>query len=72
MLLGRVLETRTIDQLVAGARLGEAAALVVLGEPGVGKTALLEETVAGLGEDVRVLRATGVETEQELAFSGLS
>ena len=72
MLLGRGSETQTLNRLVAGARLGEAAALVVLGEPGVGKTALLEDAVAGLSEGFRVLRATGVETEQEIAFSGLS
>ncbi len=72
MLLGRGSETQTLNRLVAGARLGEAAALVVLGEPGVGKTALLEDAVTGLSEGFRVLRATGVETEQEIAFSGLS
>ena len=72
MLLGREAETQTLNRLVAGARLGEAAALVVLGEPGVGKTALLDDAVVGLGEDFRVLRATGVETEQEIAFCGLS
>lgn len=61
-----------ITRLFASARLGEAAALVLLGEPGVGKTALVEHSVAELGHGFRLLRATGVETEQELAFAGLS
>jgi DNA-binding CsgD family transcriptional regulator len=72
MLVGRVPEVRTITRLVAGARLGDAAVLALLGEPGVGKTALLEHSVAALGEEFRVLRATGTETERELAFAGLS
>jgi len=72
MLVGRVAEVRTITRLVAGARLGESAVLVLLGEPGVGKTALLGHCVADLDPDVRILRATGVETERELPFAGLS
>ncbi len=72
MLVGRVPEMQTMARLVAEARLGSAAVRVLLGDPGVGKTALLQHVVAGLAGDCRVLRATGIETEQELAFAGLS
>ncbi|MCK9792310.1 AAA family ATPase [Isoptericola sp. 4D.3] len=72
MLLGRDAEVATIDRLLAGARLGEAARLAVLGEPGAGKSALLEHTAAGLDPSVRVLRATGTPAEAGLAFAGLS
>src|SRR5215510_4158577 len=41
-----------------------------MGEPGVGKTALLEDTLASLGE-MRVLRATGLEAERQIPFAGL-
>ncbi len=72
MLVGRVPEMQTLTQLVAEARLGSATVQVLLGDPGVGKTALLQQVVSGLAEDCRVLRATGIETEQEIAFAGLS
>ncbi|MEU2199550.1 LuxR family transcriptional regulator [Isoptericola sp. NPDC019482] len=82
MLLGRDAEVATIDRLLAGARLGEAGRLVLLGEPGVGKSALLEHTAAALGAGgpgpaapvttVRVLRATGTVAESEIPFAGLS
>ena len=61
-----------MTRLVAGARLGSAAVLVLLGDPGVGKTELLRQVVLSLGEDWRVLSATGIETEQDIAFAGLS
>jgi len=46
---------------------------VLVGEPGVGKTALLEDTLASLSDapDLRVLRATGLETERHIPFAGL-
>jgi DNA-binding CsgD family transcriptional regulator/tetratricopeptide (TPR) repeat protein len=69
-LLGRDGERERIDQLVTTARLGVSATLVIMGEPGVGKTALLENAVAGL-EDMRVLRATGLEAERHIPFAGL-
>lgn len=70
MLVGRQAEQQAIDRLVAAARLGTSGVLAVTGEAGVGKTALLEAAVAGLG-DMRVLRATGLESERELSFGAL-
>ncbi|MGH3471404.1 MAG: ATP-binding protein [Nocardioidaceae bacterium] len=70
MLVGRRAEEQAIDRLLAGARLGTSGALVITGDPGVGKTALLDHAVAGL-EGLHVLRATGLEAEREIAFAGL-
>ena len=70
MLVGRSHELECIRALVAAARDGRAGALVVRGEPGIGKTALLDQSVAG-ATGFRVLRAVGVESEAELACAGL-
>jgi DNA-binding CsgD family transcriptional regulator len=70
MLVGRDLERRTVDALLAGARVGHSGVLVVTGEAGIGKTSLLEyatEQAAGM----RVLRATGTESERDVGFGGL-
>src|SRR5262245_16133170 len=67
---GRTREQAALDGLLAGARAGEGGGLVVRGEPGVGKSALLAyaaERAAGLG----VLRAVGAESETLLAYAGL-
>src|SRR5256885_622736 len=67
---GRRRESAVRDGLVDGARAGRSGALVVRGDAGVGKTALLEYVIAsaaGLG----VVRAVGVESERELAFAAL-
>ncbi len=72
MLYGRERERAAVDALLDGARGGRSGVLVLCGEPGIGKTALLEYAVAAAGEDVRVVRATGVEYEAELPFAGLS
>jgi len=56
--------------LVAAVRAGESRVLVVRGEPGVGKTALLDY-LAGQTAGCRVVRAAGVQSEMELAFAGL-
>ena len=55
---------------LAEARLGQSAVLVLRGEPGIGKSALLEYA-AGRAEGCRIIRATGVEWEMELPFAGL-
>ena len=69
-LTGRHSECDVLDRLVDAVRAGESRALVVAGEPGVGKTALLDY-VAGRAAGCRVERATGVRSEMELAFAGL-
>ena len=63
-------ERHVLDRLVAAVRAGESQALVIRGDPGVGKTALLEY-LAAEASACRVLRAVGVQSEMELAFAGL-
>ena len=70
VLVGRKSERRTITTLLSGARVGDGRVLVLSGEPGIGKTALLDEALT-LVEGMRVLRAQGVESEQVVPFSGL-
>ena len=70
MLVGRSAELERIGALVAAARDGRAGALVLRGEPGIGKTALLE-WAAEHADRFRVLRAVGVESEAELPCAGL-
>ncbi|WP_371404528.1 AAA family ATPase [Kribbella sp. NBC_00662] len=70
MLIGREAERRVIEQLVAGARVGAAGVLLVTGEPGIGKTSLLDEAAA-LAGGLRILRARGTEAEREVPFAAL-
>src|SRR5215212_7081057 len=69
-LRGRRRECAVLDDLHAAVRAGESRTLVVLGEAGVGKTALLEYLVSSAA-DLTVVRAVGVESEMELPFAGL-
>jgi DNA-binding CsgD family transcriptional regulator len=69
-LRGRRDECAALDRLLRGARAGRSGALVLEGEAGVGKTALLDYAIAS-ASDLRVLRASGVESEMELAFAAL-
>jgi DNA-binding CsgD family transcriptional regulator len=69
-LLGRRNECRALDDLLAGVRGGRSAAIVVHGEAGIGKTALLEYA-RRRASGCRIARAPGVESEMELAFGGL-
>ncbi|MGP4051809.1 ATP-binding protein [Streptomyces sp. 2A115] len=69
-MLGRSRECRALDQLAASVRAGQSAALVLRGEAGIGKTALLDH-LAQSAVDCRVARAGGTETEMELPFAGL-
>jgi hypothetical protein len=69
-LTGRRAECGVLDRLVTAVRAGESRALVVHGEAGVGKTALLEY-LAGQAPGCRVARAAGVQSEMELPFAGL-
>ena len=70
MLLGRERELQAIDQALAAARLGKSSRLLIRGEPGIGKTALLEHAVSEAGA-MRVLAARGVEFEADVPFAGL-
>jgi DNA-binding CsgD family transcriptional regulator len=70
VLLGRDSEREAVSRLGATARLGVGGTLVLVGEPGVGKTALLEDAVASF-QDLQVLRATGLEAERHIPFAGL-
>ncbi|MGW2145452.1 AAA family ATPase [Nonomuraea bangladeshensis] len=70
MLYGRAAEQAQVDRLLANARSGRSGALVVRGQPGIGKTALLghlTERAAG----VRVLHGVGIESEAELPYAAL-
>jgi DNA-binding CsgD family transcriptional regulator len=69
-LINRRGERAVLDQLVNAVRAGGSRVLVVHGEPGVGKSALLDYLARG-ASDCRVMRAAGVESEMELAFAGL-
>jgi hypothetical protein len=70
-LLGRQRERAVLERLLDTARDGHGAVLVVHGEPGVGKAALLEYAVAA-GGTFRVVRTAGVEAEVQLDFSGVA
>nr|WP_106192491.1 LuxR family transcriptional regulator [Umezawaea tangerina] len=69
-LVGRDRETRRLDELVDAARAGRGGSLVLGGEAGIGKSALLAHAVRA-ASGFRVLRAFGAEFEQELPYSAL-
>src|ERR1700691_1404961 len=69
-LTDRLGERGVLDQLIDAVRAGGSGVLVVRGEPGVGKSVLLDY-LAGRASGCRVVRAAGVESEMELAFAGL-
>src|SRR5215470_15442170 len=69
-LVGRAGECALLDGLAGDVRRGVGRCLVVRGEAGIGKTALLEYLVAA-APDVVVVRAMGVESEVELAYASL-
>jgi RNA polymerase sigma factor (sigma-70 family) len=69
-LIGRRAECDALDHLLSGVRAGESRVLVMQGEPGVGKTALLDY-VAQQAAGCRVIRASGVESEMELTYAAL-
>ncbi len=71
MLHGRDAERARLATLLDDARSGRAGTLLVHGEPGVGKSALLLDLVAHAGNDVLVLRTQGLESEAPLAFAAL-
>ena len=69
-LRGRRTECARLDRLVAGVHAGQGQVLIVRGEAGIGKSALLDY-LAGRADGFRVARAAGVESEMELPFAGL-
>ena len=69
-LLDRVGERDALERLVAGVRTGQSRVLVLRGEAGVGKTALLAH-LADAAARCRIARVSGIESEMELAFAGL-
>ena len=70
MLRGRRSECQALDRLLEAVRGGRSGALVLRGEAGIGKTALMEYAIES-ASDLRVVRAVVVESEMELAFAGL-
>jgi hypothetical protein len=70
MLLGRASEREALGELLEEARGGQSRVLVLCGEPGIGKTALLEDAVQA-ASGFLVARASGVEAEMELPFAAL-
>jgi DNA-binding CsgD family transcriptional regulator len=70
VLLGREQERSALGALLSAVHQGESRVLVVRGDAGVGKTALLEHVVES-STGTRLLRAQGVESEMELAFAAL-
>ncbi|MFC7036507.1 AAA family ATPase, partial [Nonomuraea rubra] len=69
-LLNRQRERAVLDDLLADLRAGRGRALMLRGEAGVGKSALLRH-ILGAAAGMRVVRAAGVESEMELAYAGL-
>ena len=69
-LLGREMECDVLDQVLHEARDGRGGAVVIYGEPGIGKTALLEYMIASAG-NFKVLRTICNEEERELPFAAL-
>lgn len=68
--LGRAEELQTLRALITGARNGLSGAALVLGDPGVGKTTLIQEAIRDL-PGVRVMRITGYEVESALAYGAM-
>ncbi|HWD75763.1 MAG TPA: ATP-binding protein, partial [Solirubrobacteraceae bacterium] len=68
--MNRRTERSALDSLLASARGGLGSALMLRGEPGIGKTALLEYAIES-ASGFRVARAVGVESEMELAYAAL-
>ena len=72
LLYGRAGEQSVIAGLLTAAQEGRSATLMVRGEPGIGKTALLDYAAAAAGAaGFQIVRSTGVECEAELSFAGL-
>src|SRR5579872_246498 len=72
MLYGRDRESRTVDALLDDARDGRSGVLIVAGEPGIGKSALLEYAHdLAVKHGMRILKARGIRSEARIPFAGL-
>ncbi len=71
MLLGRTQERLALDRLFAQAREGNSGVLALVGEPGIGKTALLDHA-APSADGMKVVRARGLEAEAVIPFAALA
>jgi len=73
MLLGRERERLAIENALAGARSGGSTVIALVGEPGIGKTALLDDAAQRAAEisGMQLLRARGVESEAHIPFGSL-
>src|SRR5690242_16680321 len=71
VLHGRDAERARLAGVLNDARAGRAGTLLVRGEPGAGKSALLDDLAANAGSDVCLLRTQGVEAEAPLPFAAL-
>ena len=71
VLVGRRAERQALDEPPSGARLGAGGVLVLSGEPGIGKTTLLDESER-LAAGMQLIHAKGAESERLLPFAGLS
>lgn len=69
-LVGRERECGTLERLLATARSGASATLVLVGEAGIGKTALLEHAAARAA-GMQILRARGIQSEAQIPFASL-
>ena len=69
-LYGRDAELAALSDLLERARQGTSGTLVLRGDPGIGKTALVSHLIAG-ADGFRVIRGAGIEEESELPFAGL-
>jgi DNA-binding CsgD family transcriptional regulator len=70
MLVGRERERDDVERVLERARSGESATLTLVGEPGIGKTALLDHAAAR-ASGMQVLRARGIESEAQIPFASL-
>src|ERR1700761_1310768 len=70
MLVGRGPERRRVERALEQAGSGHSTALAITGEPGIGKTALLEHAARHAGA-MQVLRARGIQSEAQIPFASL-
>lgn len=71
LLVGRDSELATLSGRIGDLKLGQSFALLITGEPGIGKTSLLSAVLVDLEGDVRLLQARGFEAEREIPYAGL-